>query len=221
MRVRTYIACPVVVALVLLTVSELARGGGTNVVYTYGGSFSQRIPADESATRGWMQDAVLAVPDHIVLCDVDVLLSIRHTAAFDLQMFLRSPCGTVATLNESNPFEGYYEGADYLNTTFDDEADAGITDAGPPFTGSFRPRDSLTVFDGQDAYGDWTLLVYDAYYADAGCLDSFVLRVTVSVPDASVVVPVPPAGGLALLGLALAGRWAAKSRRPHAPGHDH
>ncbi|MEN6423974.1 MAG: proprotein convertase P-domain-containing protein [Phycisphaerales bacterium] len=205
--------CFFVVSLALSVVSEPALGGGTSTVYVYGGSFSQRIPADVEATRGWMQDAVLTVPDHLIICDVDVFLSIRHTAAFDLQLFLLGPSDAMVTLNTSDPFEGYYEGADYIATTFDDEADAEIADARPPFAGSFRPRDSLTAFDGQDAHGDWRLLVYDAYFVNTGCLDSFVLRITVSLPEAPVAVPIPPAGGLTLLGLALVGRRAARSRR--------
>ena len=203
MKAHVYCCLPVFVALVLSAAPELARAGGTNIVYTYGGSFNQRIPADPNATRGWMQDAVLTVADHVLICDVNVFISIRHTAAFDLQLFLRGPSGERVTLNESDPFEGFYEGADYIATTFDDEADAGIQDGKPPFAGTFRPRESLTAFDSQDAHGDWSLQVCDAYYANTGCLDFFTLLVTVSLPDPPADIPAPGAGGLLLLGLAL------------------
>ncbi len=214
MRVRKYICLHVVAGLALTIMSGPVLGGSTNTIYVYGGSFSQNIPADADATRGWMEDAVLTVPDHLIMCDVDVFLSIRHTAAFDLQLFLVGPSGDAVTLNTSDPFDGYYEGADYIATTFDDEADAGIADARPPFEGSFQPRDSLTIFDGQDAYGPWRLVVYDAYYLDTGHLESFVLRVAASVPEDPISVPAPPAVGLAFLGLAMASRLRAKAGRP-------
>lgn len=211
---RKRIGIPIVVALTLSSVAAPVLGGGTNTIFTYGGGFHRPIPADADATKGMMQDAVVLASDHLLICDVDVVVTIRHTAAFDLQLFLVGPSGDAVTLNVSDPFEGYYEGADYLATTFDDEADTAIADATSPFAGSFRPRESLAIFDGQDAYGPWRLVVYDAYYMDSGHLESFVLRVAASIPDDPISVPSPSAGGLAFLGLAMASRLRAKTGRP-------
>jgi subtilisin-like proprotein convertase family protein len=219
-KVRAFACFPVSVVLLLSALSGPVPAGSTNTVYVYGGSFNQRIPADPTATRGWMQDAIVTVPDHVIICDVDVFVSIRHTAAFDLQLFLAGPSGERVTLNESDPFEGYYEGADYIATTFDDEANGTIADARPPFAGSFRPREPLSVFDGQDASGDWKLQVCDAYYVNTGCLDFFSLILTVSVAEQPIAVPGPSAVGLVLLGLALAARLTARSGRASAPVHD-
>ncbi len=202
---RTHICFSVVVALVLSVVSDPLRGGGTNTVYTYGASFNRKIPADPAATKGWMRDVVVTVPDHVTLCDVDVFVSIRHTAAFDLQLCLQGPSGAIVILSVSDPLEGYYEGENYIATTFDDEADAEIAGARPPFAGSFRPLESLAVFDGQDGYGDWSLQVYDCYYANTGCLDFFALIITGSLSEPAIAIPVPPAAGLALASLALIG----------------
>ncbi|MBP7050764.1 MAG: proprotein convertase P-domain-containing protein [Phycisphaerae bacterium] len=200
---KTYVGLPVVVAAVLSILSRAALGGGTSVVYIYGGGFDQRIPADPVATKGWMQDAVVIVPDHIIICDVDVFVSIRHTAAFDLQLLVRGPDGTCLTLAVSDPFAGYYEGEDYIATTFDDEADAAIEEGEPPFAGSYRPIETLAAFDGLDAYGQWSFRVHDAYYNDTGCLDCFKVIITATSPESPVEVPAPAAGGLVLLGLAL------------------
>lgn len=199
---------------ILLLAARSVQGGGTNVVYTYAGSFNLAIPADPLESRGWMQDAVICVPRHIVVVDLNVLVNIRHTAAFDLQLFLKGPSGRVVKLAASEPREGYYKGADYAGTQFDDEAETSIQDASPPFTGSFRPYGALTVFDGHDAYGAWTLEVYDAYYGDVGRLDSFALTIT-GPPAADIVeVPAPPAGILVILGAA----FLKTARRPcHEP----
>ena len=202
---KTCVCFSAAAAVLLWALSGPAFAGGTSLLSTYGGSFSLRIPADAAATRGWMQDAVVCVPDHLLICDLDVRVNIRHTAAFDLQLFLVGPSGGVVMLSASNPRSGYYEGADYDGTTFDDEAAAGIGDALPPFSGSFRPLHALAAFDGGDAYGSWTLQVYDAYYDDAGWLDSFALIIATSLPDEPLAVPVPAAGVLALLGVALTG----------------
>jgi hypothetical protein len=88
-----------------------------------------------------------------------------------------------------NPFAEYFEGEDYIQTIFDDEAEIPIEDAVPPFTGRFRPRapSRLGAFDGEDAYGLWRLQVYDAFYADTGHLDSFQLLITVPEPTTATL----------------------------------
>lgn len=202
---RTCVCLSAAAAVLLLVLSGPAFAGGAGPVSTYGGSFSLRIPADAAATRGWMQDAVVYVPDHLLISDLNVLVDIRHTAAFDLQLFLEGPSGHIVLLNASNPQSGYYEGGDYSGTTFDDEAAVGIEDAIVPFAGSFRPLHALAAFDGGDAYGPWALQVYDAYYNDTGWLDSFALIITTSLPEEPSAVPAPAASVLALLGMALVG----------------
>ncbi len=211
---RTQIGFLVAAAVILSIMSASALGGGTSVAYIYSRSFSLRIPEDPAATKGWMQDAVVTVPDHVLICDVDVFMSLRHTAAFDLQLFLQGPSETVVVLALNDPFTGYYEGQDYIATTFDDEADVGIAEGSPPFAGSFRPFESLTAFDGLDACGDWSLRVYDAYYNDIGCFEFFAVIVTAFSTEFPERVPAPSAGGLTLLGLALISRSLARPRNP-------
>ncbi len=199
----------VVAGVVLSVVPRPARAETTGFVYTYGGPFHLRIPPDPDASKGWMQDAEIMVPDHLIIRDLNVSLDITHTAAFDLRLFLKSPSGKTVTLAEACPFTGYYAGADYHVTTFDDEANTAIADGAPPFAGSYRPLEPLAVFDGRDAYGLWRLQVYDAYYDDTGWLNSVTLFITASAPKGTV--PVPTAGGLVLLGLGLIGP---RLRRP-------
>ena len=199
------ISIPVAVAIVLWVAPGIVLAGGTSLVYTYGGRFDLQIPADATATRGWMQDAVVTVFDHVLICDLNVHVDIRHTCVFDLQLALEGPHGTVVMLNASDPFAGYYKGENYESTIFDDEANVAIEEASPSFTGDFRPLESLSVFDGRDAYGIWSLHVHDGYYVNTGCLEYFALVIAVSPPDASVPVPVPAAAGMTVLGLILIG----------------
>ncbi len=152
--------------------------------FIYGGDFDMLIPANPDDTRGWMDGAVIKVPDHFTIYDLDVRISITHTNVFDLQIFLQSPLGTRICLNMYD-FKGeFFNGEDYTQTIFDDEAEALIKQAEAPFTGRFRPIEpfELTEFYGEDVYGLWRLQIYDAYYHDIGNLDSFELMITIPEP---------------------------------------
>jgi len=151
--------------------------------HTYGGDFNLRIPADPDNTKGWMDDAVIEIPDHFPIADLDVCISVTHSKVFDLQLFLQSPTGTRLCLNMYNLNE-YFDGENYTQTIFDDEAELSIEQAQPPFTGRFRPEpgNALSIFDGLDAYGSWRLQIYDAYFADSGTLDRFELMICGKIP---------------------------------------
>ncbi len=153
-------------------------------IYIYGENFDLRIPDDPNATMGWMEDAVINVPEHIIVDDLDIGIDLRHTKVFDLQIYLLSPSGTNICLNSYDPLMEYFEGQDYIQTIFDDEADIPIEQAQPPFTGRFKPKAPymLNVFDGEDVFGPWRLQIYDAYYADIGYLNSFDIMITIPEP---------------------------------------
>lgn len=183
------------IVTILLTVSCPALAG---IIITYSGSFNLSIPAEPGATKGWMTDALIEITDHYLIRDIDVRISSTHTSAFDLQLFLQSPAGTRICLNMYNPFSEFFEGENYSQTIFDDEADISISLGQAPFTGRFRPRDpyQLSIFDDEDVYGSWRLQIYDAFYYNTGTLDSFELIITNYTPEPATAV-------LLLLGTAL------------------
>jgi subtilisin-like proprotein convertase family protein len=170
------------IVYVIIMASQLSASAAP--VYVYSGDFNLRIPEGQDDTRGWMTDAVIEVPDHIIIGDLDVGVTVKHTKVFDLQIFLESPAGTTLCLNRYDPSTEYFEGEDYIGTIFDDEATTPIEQSSPPFTGRYKPRSpgSLTVFDCQDAQGKWRLKIYDAYYADSGYLSNFELMITLPEP---------------------------------------
>lgn len=197
MRVHASALALVVGGILFSWCGPVAAGDG-DVVYSFGDYFDLRIPADPDASKGWMDDAVLDVPYHLTIEDLDVTVSITHTNAFDLRLFIESPAGTTVLLNESDPLGGFYQSADYRSTTFDDEAATPIEEGEPPFSGRYRPiaGSSLASFDGQDVYGSWKFQVYDSFAADTGYFDSFTLTVT---------VPEPATAAFLLFGLGLVG----------------
>jgi len=217
MRTRTF----VVVALGAFIVLALGACPGVadaETVVSYGGPFDLPIPSDPEATKGWMADAIIEVSDHHVILDLDVVVSVTHTQVFDLQLWITSPSGTTVVLNMYDPFTDYFEGADYSNTVFDDEASVSISDGQAPFEGRFRPIDieGLSAFDGEDAFGQWHLRIYDACYMDTGSLEFCELVITAPEP-ATVLLLLLGAGGLARYrgrgyGLALRARVCRRQR---------
>jgi len=161
-------------------------------IHIYGGDFNLRIPADPNntnTTKGWMDDAIIEIPDHFPIADLEVGVSLTHSKVFDLQLYLQSPAGTRLCLNMYN-FDEYFNGENYTLTVFDDEAELSIEQGQPPFTGRFRPEPGnlLAIFDGLDAYGSWRLQIYDAYFADSGTLDRFELIITIPEPTTALLL---------------------------------
>jgi len=195
-----------IVAAVVMGLPIIPQTARADVVCSYDGRFDLRIPAKTSDTKGWMNDAILDVPSHLTIGDLDVSVDLTHTKVFDVQLYLVSPAGTTVLLNMYDFATGYREGADYRGTTFDDEATAPIETAEPPFEGRYRPLEGnpLASFDGEDACGPWKFRVYDAYYADTGRFHSYSLAIT---------VPEPATAAFLLLGLPCIGWLRRRVRR--------
>lgn len=132
---------------------------------------------DESQTVVSIQNAPVGIPDGSSVAatidvsnldgsinDLDVALRIAHTQIGEVAGTLISPEGTQVRLFFQNGADG-----DHLQgTVFDDEAGQSINDGEPPFTGAFRPRESLEAFDGESPNGTWTLLLEDSFAEGTG-----------------------------------------------------
>ena len=108
------------------------------------------------------------------ITDVNVTLDITHTYASDLEVYLVSASGTRVEL--FSDIGG--SGDNFTATTLDDEAATSITQAGAPFTGTFRPEGLLADFDGESANGTWTLEITDQWSQDQGTLNSWSLDIS-------------------------------------------
>jgi subtilisin-like proprotein convertase family protein len=102
---------------------------------------------------------------------VKVCLNITHTYDSDLNVVLVSPTGATTTL-----FSGIGGGDDnFYGTCLSQSAGSGITTASAPFTGLFKPQQTLgDLNDGGDGNGTWTLRINDTYpFADTGTVDDW------------------------------------------------
>ena len=142
--------------------------------------------------------STLTVNTHMTITDLNGLISnLTHTWDSDLFIELQSPVGTTVTLSNRRGANGH----NFIDTVFDDEAAATIGFASAPFTGSFRPDQLLSAFDGQDAFGVWTLRVADRASQDVGSINRWGIDITAAAQNQSV----PEPASLVLAGLALAG----------------
>ena len=123
---------------------------------------------------------------------VTVSFHIVHPWDNDLDVFLVGPDGTVVELSTDNGADGDNYGTSCASrTTFDDAAETPIIDAAAPFTGTFRPEESLSAFSGKSstaANGTWRLRVTDDGLQDAGTLECWSLVITTGAPT-TVLAP--------------------------------
>jgi subtilisin-like proprotein convertase family protein len=119
------------------------------------------------------------------IADLNVRLNITHTRDDDLDVVLISPSGTRVRLFSDVGGAG----ANFNNTTLDDEAPTSINAGTAPFFGRFQPQEPLSILDGEDPNGLWRLEITDDTGANTGRINSWTLSftfnepVTNSVPD--------------------------------------
>lgn len=114
-------------------------------------------------------------------------VGVDHSWVGDLVFRLTSPAGTTVTII-SRPGGSGNSGKNFCQTLLDDDAqDAmsigsiasnGPPPQGPPYTGTFKPANSLSAFDGENPNGTWLLTVIDSFAGDTGSVRAFSLQLT-------------------------------------------
>ncbi len=112
--------------------------------------------------------------DDLPVSDVNVSVDLDHTFLGDLVVSLVSPSGTEVVLISNSCGE-----ASNLDAVFDDDATPFVCGNNPGIGGSVKPLGSLASFNGESAYGQWTLRVSDTAPADGGALNAFSLEICV------------------------------------------
>ena len=68
-------------------------------------------------------------------------------------------------------------GANFLSTKFKDEASLQLSQGTPPFVGSFKPANPLSVFKGLEATGEWILTITDDVPANDGIFEAWSISI--------------------------------------------
>ena len=134
--------------------------------------YSSNLPIDlndaNSNSKG-ITVAEVSIPYDVSIVDLNILVNINHSWLEDLTLYLESPDGVKIIL--SKQLGG--SGNNYLETLFDQDSNNNIFNASPPFSGSYKPVQSLETFYNKSAFGKWKLIVEDSFQEDTGSINSF------------------------------------------------
>jgi subtilisin-like proprotein convertase family protein len=135
--------------------------------------------------------STITINQNINIKDLNVQISLNHTALSDLVITLRSPTGQVITLfNRRGAWENHL-----VNTVFDDQTTTAIGNAPYPFNGSFKPESVLSALNDKNAKGTWTLSISDTAGGDVGKLISWKLIMVSNTKLGSITNLASTSGG--------------------------
>ena len=128
--------------------------GGVGVPLSTSTSGSRQVTGNGSVTR------------------VDVGFTITHPDLSEVHLSLKVGNTTVHLLNQ-----GAVSGANLTRTVFSDAAATAITSGSAPYSGSFRPQEALSAFNGRPVSTSWTIEAGDAAGGSSGNWVEETLRV--------------------------------------------
>ncbi len=116
------------------------------------------------------------------IADVNVKLdTIIHTRDSDLEIYLihNSPTDNTVTV-DTLVYQAGGTGQNFFGTILNDSASIPISSGTAPFTGTFRPRSPLSIFNGQGINGSWVLRIYDRATGNTGILKAWSINFLLS-----------------------------------------
>ena len=150
-------------ALFLITTIEAQTFSGTTGTVSDDGQINEFTVAVSGLSSSTLS-ASLGV--------IQVCLDITHTYDSDLNIALIAPDGTSVNL-----FSGIGGGDDnFTNTCLNQSATSSINEGFAPFTGTFKPQETLgNCNNGQNGNGLWKLRIVDTYPTDFGIVTNWSL----------------------------------------------
>lgn len=144
-------------------------------------------------------NSTINVGSNVTIADVNVSVDMPHAWVGDLIFSVSNGSSSATIIDQPGaPASTYGCSGDDILATLDDEAVQPVENqcAGsvPTINGTFSPNNPLSVFDGQNSSGNWTLTVQDTYTgADDGTLNGWSIEVcTEDGEPAATNTPVPP-----------------------------
>lgn len=170
-------------ALILLSACSAVSAGS---IYTKTHSPALDIPDLNEV------DSVLHIDDAITIDYLTLRIHrIDHTATGDLQIRLIAPDSSIALVFSQHDGlnDNIYEM--WLDDRYPSELVGGVS----PFTGVFKPYQSMSAFAGMSTEGDWTLRVLDNGGGDTGSIYAWSLAVNEPIPEPSTMAMLLMAAG--------------------------
>jgi subtilisin-like proprotein convertase family protein len=130
-------------------------------------SVSETIPDEGTMT------STIVIDDEGTIEDLNVKVNISHDWDSELDVYLIAPDDTRVEL--FTDVGGSQD--DFNDTILDDQALQAITEGSAPFTGSYRPEESLDALIGKDINGSWALEITDDSWFGSGTLNSWSLTI--------------------------------------------
>ncbi|MBM1105579.1 proprotein convertase P-domain-containing protein [Aurantibacter crassamenti] len=146
----------------------------TTIEFNCANKAATSLPIEISPTGTPTITSKISFFEDLPLSDINVNLEIDHTFFSDLSVSLISPAGTKVFLVSNSCGD-----SDNINATFDDSGSAFVCGRNPAITGVVRPIGSLSTFNGESIYGEWTLEISDAAAQDGGVLKAFSLDICI------------------------------------------
>jgi subtilisin-like proprotein convertase family protein len=168
------VACGTTIQLALQVTA--AEGGPYSFQLTnpVGSSLTPNVPMpipDQGTASSTLQ-----VGQSVTLSDVNVRVQIDHSFVGDLEVELTSPGGTTVTLLDRPGYSGagFGCGDENMDVTFDDSSSVDLENhcegTDPWYSGTARPVEFLSAFNGQSTAGTWTLTARDNAGGDTGTI---------------------------------------------------
>ncbi len=126
---------------------------------------------DNNTTGVTSSISVSGYTGNVSSAQLSVKLNILHTWDEDLDIFLQSPDGTMIELSTDNGGNGN----NYTNTIFSTNGTTSIPLGVAPFTGTFIPEQSFSLFSTSNINGIWNLILKDDVSADIGTLKDWTI----------------------------------------------
>jgi len=142
---------------------------------------SPNVAIPDNNTGGVSSDIVIGASGTI--SDVNLDLDITHTYIGDLTISVSFNGTTVLLADPANTCSSN----NITNVTFDDASSNGAfsantctggTNDSPAYTGTYNAENPLSVFNGMNQAGTWTITVVDGANQDTGTLDDWCLEIT-------------------------------------------
>ncbi len=136
-------------------------------------STSVSIPTNASSTP---YESQINYGLNSTISNVKVYVDISHTNISDLEIKLTSPQGTEVILNQSGTCNGNYQN---IQVVYDDNSQNFLdcNPTPPAIRDDMKPFETMSVYNGENAQGNWTLKVFDQVTGNGGTINMWALEI--------------------------------------------